>query len=98
MSDTKHTPGPWQVSHIRSVVGTIIWRNDGNEDNTGHARICRNVTNPADAEFIVRACNSHDQLVAALQAAREALNNTGRGDVLGAFQKVNEALAATGAA
>ena len=38
--------------------------------NEGDALICSvNTLDGADAEFIVRACNSHDDLVAALQLA-----------------------------
>lgn len=51
-----------------------------------------------EAVFIALACNTHAQLIDALKAGREALNNVGRGDILGAFEKINKALAAAGAA
>lgn len=62
---TQHTPGPWKVSEtpepgsawtITSPSGHIAigWGPGSSQDD-------------ANAEFIVRACNSHDALLAACQ-------------------------------
>lgn len=64
-----HTPGPWYVSadgHIRDnanmePIGTVDGRAAGAD---GDEYTDRGVANAA---FIVRACNAHDELVAALR-------------------------------
>ena len=55
---SQHTPTPWNVVTHNGV--SLI---DGDAD-----RIGVNVEAPANAAFIVRACNSHDALVKALEA------------------------------
>jgi hypothetical protein len=60
-----HTPGPWSTSG-RTIV-----------DKTGRS-ICNNGNSstgdePANAAFIVRACNSHYELLAALEACTRYL-------------------------
>lgn len=56
--DAKHTPTPWTFSagYIRNADTRIV--------------VCRSVFNDgqalADIDFIVRACNAHDDLVATL--------------------------------
>ena len=73
MTDTPaHTPLPWMVSPI---LPTFIMSADGKAD------ICELDGWPVDyvaeenanREFIVRACNSHYQLVEALREARSGL-------------------------
>lgn len=74
MSKTEHTPTPWKAVETNDDYGTweII------ADDTGQCLIAT-VENDnadmdaqlADAEFIVRACNSHDALAEALQAVME---------------------------
>lgn len=91
--DKEHSPTPWQVGHIKSAVGTTIWRNDGDEDNSGWERICRNVSTPENAEFIIRACNSHDLLIAALYAVQDEYRPTGT-----IADKIDAALIAAGVA
>lgn len=63
----EHTPTPWRSSFPSYVIG-------------GGIKICQlkgiYVNNPnreADAEFIVRACNSHDELVAMLKTSYDAI-------------------------
>ena len=64
---TKFTPGPWHVEHgSHGAQGIFIWRNDGNEENTGHARICRNVRSDADARLIAAAPEMYGALIDAL--------------------------------
>lgn len=63
----KHTLGKWEMqkisSHNEEIVG--VWAVPGGECiafcNSGSA------DNQANAAFIVQACNSHDELLAALK-------------------------------
>lgn len=62
MTASKHTPGPWRVAEPVCSVGRTVWRGDADTNANWH-RICRNVTNPADAALIAAA----PELLAALQ-------------------------------
>ena|ERR1700731_107137 len=73
---TKHTATPWNVckctpSLIEAVCAEVTAFDDGKRiivqtlDPIPHIG---NTAINANAEFIVRACNSHDELVQALQA------------------------------
>lgn len=56
---SEHTPLPWRLEQKwHWVVGP---------NGESIARIRRLDERPANAEFIVRACNSHDDLLAALE-------------------------------
>lgn len=58
--ETTHTPGPWRIIRDSWIVG-----------NMGETICMMLFTKPsarADAELIVRAVNSHAELVAALSA------------------------------
>lgn len=62
-----HTPTPWRVGKTSPL---FVWGADDSkvaetvpEENYGKARSHA----AANAAFIVRACNSHDALIAALQ-------------------------------
>lgn len=62
---TLHTPTPWHTdkddpSTIFNSMGGYVTRIDGNAVQTRAAI-------EGNAAFIVRACNAHDELVAALQ-------------------------------
>ena len=78
---TKHTPTPWaqgtrpyeaclifarvqgiRKEHLVRIAQTLLWNGSGNESEA-----------IANAEFIVRACNSHDALLAAAKAAEAYL-------------------------
>ena len=72
---SKHTPGPWELHHNIGRKGEIGIVADaapciiavmGNQNAwPAEAR--------ANAEFIVRACNAHDELLAALELAMECM-------------------------
>jgi hypothetical protein len=85
MSTTKearHTPGPWRWGGA-GRKGTFAERSHvvdmGNPPSAPFA-VCygdRSIEeNRANAEFIVKACNSHASLLAALKAARDAVRNS----------------------
>lgn len=63
-----HTPTPW-----KAITVTGGW--DGVGPSNGGVPICNLAeNNPANAAFIVLACNSHDAMVAALELARAYLS------------------------
>lgn len=74
MSD--HTPTPWKYQRQiesdfisgRNHPTYPIYTNGGKFGNPAEAK------SEADAEFIVRACNSHDDLLAACSEAVEILS------------------------
>ena len=97
-TETKHTPTPYKKSRNGENGNTWrIWRNDPGQDHTdtnqGYACIASHVYGKDNAEFIVRACNSHAAFV-------EALKLTLSKDYIdGNLEKIiNKALATAGAA
>ena len=62
MTSARHTLGPWRVSKS----GTAVDLPGG-----GQVRIIRGADPIADAAFIVRAVNAHDDLAAALAQAED---------------------------
>lgn len=83
-----HTPGPWSVfgrcilgagstdTYDGVVMGTIAVASEL-EDSDGDGRNWSAGGSPeANAAFIVRACNAHDELVAALKATAGALQSS----------------------
>ena len=75
MSDTQHTPGPFTIEHQEDISegNGYAWAIRGWQSEDAFQKPY--VQNPAyanseaNAEFIVRACNSHDELVKALEYA-----------------------------
>lgn len=66
MIETKHTPTPWRLS----VCAGLVIANDGQRvANTHFVGSVPSETERAIAALIVRACNAHDDLLAALEAA-----------------------------
>jgi len=74
MSEIKHTPGPWRID---APAGSVIIGPDEIDvaltfAGSGFREL---ETDEANAEFIVRACNSHDELLAALQRVADWIFN-----------------------
>lgn len=71
----EHTKAPWRAG---PVADTII-ADEGPNNMSAEARahyggyLVAESVDAADREFIVRACNSHDQLVSALTACLKRL-------------------------
>lgn len=66
MSESKHTPTPWRISGTSShrVTGKHgVLANCGNDST--HSAVEDQCA--ANAAFIVRACNAHEELLEALQ-------------------------------
>ena len=74
-----HTPGPWQVAGHGTTV-------DHTHERSRRPPVARcglthglgpaGDEDRANAEFIVRACNSHDELLAALRELTRAWDST----------------------
>jgi len=63
------TPGPWKVSGCWGLEGKrITYVNEGSNFQVATTDGRKKEENGANAEFIVRACNSHDDL---LEACKE---------------------------
>lgn len=81
MSDEQHTPTPWEVSgdagdYIRPA-GIRTAPLAMTLDSCTYGPIIYR----ANAEFIVNACNCHDELVAACEAIDRAPNGVALGDL-----------------
>jgi hypothetical protein len=80
---SKHTPGPWQARQNGKII-TI----DGDVNGSYYYGIAQinargdcdkgipSKLDRANAEFIVRACNSHDDLLEACKTALHEMRNT----------------------
>ncbi len=75
MSETKHTPLPWAAQQGGNC--SRIW-GYGTQPLNYPVAVCErdpidiNGTHEANAEFIVRACNAHDDLLVACKAMVQA--------------------------
>ena len=73
-SNMNHTPTPWKLNKAGSQK--TIYINTADEEGLYLADLqnCQGTeTTEANAEFIVRACNSHDDLVKALKEVKEQI-------------------------
>ena len=68
----KHTPGPWAVAASSNPDNGTGWR-DIVSTGTVFSPSYVGEALDVDAAFIVRACNAHDELVAALEWALTSL-------------------------
>ena len=75
---TKHTPTPWHTGHFgESEFGREI------VFDAHSGQVCEAIE-PDDAAFIVRSCNAHDDLYAALERVCIAISPDVARHVLGA--------------
>lgn len=70
-----HTPGPWKPIHAEyHPFGTLIQAFYEDESmQVKELTAVGYIYDPADAAFVVRACNAHDDLLAALELCLFAL-------------------------
>lgn len=80
MKTSKHTPTPWTLweeneHFVLSGKTTIaeVYSDWGYAPKTKNERIAPNEEGKANAEFIVRAVNSHEELLKAAKEAEDAL-------------------------
>jgi hypothetical protein len=85
MSETKHTPLPWVLSEKHIAIRGSTPQGYYDPDKTVAATSPKNdhETRRADAEFIVRACNSFEELLAASEKTLNALRNCRMGNGFG---------------
>jgi hypothetical protein len=107
----EHTKTPWRIGN-KTGMGSVVAdepvpeiRGSGDVEYYGGHLIAESIA-PRNAEFIVRACNAHAKLVAALRKAEDALASCynvndwpgdGTSDQDAALADVRAALAAAGA-
>ena len=74
---TEHTPTPWtkQYANVIGAGGQIICGNGRGGNNRAFI-----AEGDANMEFIVRACNSHDAMKAALKLAELEMDHMAWGD------------------
>lgn len=68
---TNHSPLPWRVSTDMHGIGNVPV--DGVESINGMSIANCGINGISNAEFIVRACNSHAALVLALQILHDEI-------------------------
>jgi hypothetical protein len=109
ITTTQHTPTPWHESKIADAI--IVNVNPGwgqsriSMEHYGGYVVAESLTEE-DRAFVLRACNSCDQLVAALREAKQALAScynvtdwpaNGHSSQDAAIATIEAALAAAGA-
>ena len=79
----KHSQTPWEFSaddklNSQRAFGIVRSLPEGESQEPGHteviAEVCAGPTAESDATFIVRACNAHDDLLAACRAVLARLD------------------------
>lgn len=93
MNTATHTPTPWNVTRDENDARALI--RDGNFMRVAE---CGRAFVPgiaeANAAFIVRACNAHDELVATLKFAKESIVQNRTLDEARNDRALNEAMVA----
>lgn len=77
---SQHTPTPWKIEESCGdiiSIGGISSTASANDDTD--LRCWLDVTR-SDAEFVVRACNAHEELISALRETLDALYNETDGE------------------
>lgn len=90
MTEVKHTPRPWKLGKNDGNIVQHIYDADGTwiaYTRSPDAMPCEVTT--ANADFIVRACNSHYELVEALALAADRLELSAK-RLGGSYEKETE--------
>lgn len=73
MSANKHTPFswsmPWQMKRNAETFFEVWTKYDAKPGSMNNYVVAGGIQDEREADFIVRACNSHDAMVAALRLA-----------------------------
>lgn len=74
--DKKHTPLPYFIT-AHNGIGIPFWRvSYCKQEIGGEYIVIAECTNKTNAEFIVRACNSHYKLLGLAKIFRGSINNS----------------------
>lgn len=84
-----HTPTPWHWKRYKTSMGKMM-ATIGGSDRLGAMIAC---VKPENAEFIVRACNAHEELLAALEALEPFFSQVEAHGGRKAVQLADEAIA-----
>lgn len=100
--EAKHTAGPWKLEYIGKTV-RVVTDEPGADYGDDVAVLPNTEQCTADAAFIVRACNAHDELVEAAKSAeaifaRQKWVDGSTDPEAAALRKLRTALASAGAA
>ena len=94
---SKHTPTPWEARPVPNAkiiaIAEVGYMHHAEVFSRKHNNEPLDETAYANAEFIVRACNNHDALVAALENLDNAINEPSLGiDIIRASDKARAIL------
>ncbi len=85
---SNHTPTPWKVKYAREIYGGESFGRFISTTESRNVMPHITVEDSANAEFIVRAVNSHEVMLEALKTARERFVREGM-----ATANIDEAIA-----
>lgn len=88
---TQHTPGPWRTRATKAGVFIL-----GAAGEVVSARFCNDAETELNAAFIVRACNSHAELVTLLELTLPLVSEFQYGKTWGLADLIRAALAKAG--
>ena len=72
----KHTPGPWVAQAIKGHNNTLVYKRIvANGEPIAFAGVYKGHNAEANAEFIVRACNSHYDLLESCKLASDFITH-----------------------
>ena len=72
----EHSPTPFKLGGIGDVTDANgIWIASVMGDHDGHKGFPTDEEGEANAEFIIRACNAHDDLLEACQSTLRSIND-----------------------
>lgn len=90
-TETKHTPTPWMVG---KNGGDIVYRRPNEPMNVGGFVVGETEQDLADAAFIVRAVNAHDDLLGtAIEMRNHLLEISGTNTMGPIWKRLAEAIA-----
>lgn len=71
----KHTPTPWGMALEKDGSTRVYELHEWSKTYPNDSHIVGESVDEADAAFIIKACNAHDELLSALHLARRIITN-----------------------
>lgn len=96
---TPHTPTPWKDGPVFGTEGRAVFYQDTTKPGKWQRRLDKagGIFSLEDAAFIVRACNAHEELLAALKRAlpwvKDHAHDWDDGPPVGAREQIIAAIA-----